>query len=962
MSAPELDAAGAGFSAERRRLLQLLAASAAMATGACSGPPPEPIVPFVRAPEEEVPGRPLFYATSVLLGGYAMGVLVETNDGRPTKVEGNPLHPASLGATDMFAQAAVLQLWDPARSQFPLYRGNVATWSQFLAAMLPRLDAFDRAGGRGLHILTRTVCSPTLQWQMDQLQQRYPQASWHQYEPLHRDHEWRGSELAFGRTVETIYHLDRARILLSLDGDPLCCSARSVRHARDLVKLRNPELGGMSRIYALESSPGLLGAKADHRLLLSPPQVRQFLAHLAQTLGVARSTVTASPAPAFERAVLEDFSANPGACVILPGSRLDPELHALVHALNHRLQGEGHTFDHIESVARPTTPHVESIHALTLAMERGEVRTLVMLDGNPLYDAPADLEFAARLSRVPESIHLACGVDETSAQCTWHLPRAHEFEQWSDARAFDGTASIIQPVIAPLYSGRSVHEVLNVLLGRPATTAFETVRAYWAREFGPTDDAERWRSALRDGVIAGTTFPVIHPQAPGAPAVSTLLELVANPARPKRSAASRSVAMVATFVPDQSLFDGQFANNAWLHEIPRSHSKLTWDNAAYLSPATAAALHVTCGDEVEISHGGRRIVAGAWVLPDHADNCLTLPLGYGRTRAGPVGTGVGFDAYPLRTVDSPWHADVEVSRTGRARLMATTQTHAHLQGRHIIRSANLDQFASNPRFATADPQDRTPEHTLYPDFPNPGYQWGMAIDLNACIGCNACTIACQAENNIPVVGKEEVHRGRQMHWIRIDRYYDTQDGRLDTLHQPVPCMHCERAPCEVVCPVGAATHDSQGLNLQVYNRCVGTRFCSNNCPYKVRRFNFLQYSIEFGEAFKALHNPDVTVRQRGVMEKCTYCVQRIQRARIEAEQSGRRLLDGEVVTACQAVCPGQAITFGDINSANSLVSSRKASPRNYALLAEMNTRPRTTYLARVTNRKPGVDERRGGEG
>jgi molybdopterin-containing oxidoreductase family iron-sulfur binding subunit len=411
------------------------------------------------------------------------------------------------------------------------------------------------------------------------------------------------------------------------------------------------------------------------------------------------------------------------------------------------------------------------------------------------------------------------------------------------------------------------------------------------------------------------------------------------------------------FVPDQSLFDGQFANNAWLHEIPRSVSKLTWDNAAYLSPRTAASLQIASADEIEIRREGRVIRAGAWVLPDHADSCITLPLGYGRTHAGPVGTGVGFDAYPLRTSDSPWHVEVHVKRTGRTLPLVTTQSHPRMEGRHIVRSANLEEFTRNPRFATAERQDRVPDHTLYPDYPHNSYQWGMAIDLNACIGCNACTIACQAENNIPVVGKEEVHRGREMHWIRIDRYYEEENSRLETLFQPVPCMQCERAPCEVVCPVEATTHDSQGLNLQVYNRCVGTRFCSNNCPYKVRRFNFLQYSKQFGEAFKSLHNPEVTVRQRGVMEKCTYCIQRIQRGRIEAEQLGRALRDGEVVTACQAVCPTQAITFGNINDPDSGVSKAKASPRNYALLAELNTRPRTTYLARVTNRKTGVGDR-----
>ncbi|MBS0421382.1 MAG: 4Fe-4S dicluster domain-containing protein [Proteobacteria bacterium] len=930
-----------GFSPERRRLLQLLAASAAMATGACSGPPPEPIVPFVRAPEEEIPGKPLFYATSVLLGGYAMGVLVETNGGRPTKVEGNPLHPASLGATDMFSQAAVLQLWDPARSQVPLHNGAVATWPEFLNSMQGRLAELDRSQGAGLHVLTRTVSSPTLQWQMDTLREIYPGASWHQYEPLHRDNELRGSELAFGRPLQTRYYLDRVRVLLSLDDDVLSCSPSSVRYARDLMRSRNPERGSMSRLYALECTPGLLGTKADHRLALAPADIRKFILHLAQALGVAGVTAGASPAPAFEAALLQDFTANPGDSVILPGMRLAPELQALVHALNHRLQGHGRTFDHIEPIAYRPTSNLESIRELTRAMKQGRVETLVILDGNPGYDAPADLEFAAHLSRVPESIHLASYLDETSIHCTWHLPRAHEFEQWSDGRAYDGTANIIQPVIAPLYGGHSAHEVLNVLLRRPATTDYETVREHWRRSFDPARAEDQWRTALREGVVAGTAAPAVTPPTPKVPPLS-------NPPGASQWAAA--------FVPDQSLLDGQFANNSWLQEIPRSLSKLTWDNAAYLSPRTAAALKVATGDEIEIHRDGRTIRAGAWVLPGQADNCLTLPLGYGRTHAGPVGSGVGFDAYPLRTFDSPWYADIQVRRTGRNWLLVTTQTHSRMEGRHIVRSANLDEFTRNPAFATAQEQDRIPDHTLYPDYPYGSYQWGMAIDLNACIGCNACTIACQAENNIPVVGKEEVQRGREMHWIRVDRYYDEQPGHLETLFQPVPCMHCERAPCELVCPVEAAIHDSQGLNLQVYNRCVGTRFCSNNCPYKVRRFNFLQYSKQFGEAFKALHNPDVTVRQRGVMEKCTYCVQRIQRGRIESEKLGQPLQDGQVVTACQAACPTQAIIFGNINDPKSMVHEAKARPRNYTLLAELNTRPRTTYLARITNRQAGLKE------
>jgi len=924
------------FSPERRRVMKLLAASAALAGTACTGPPPEKIVPFARAPEEELPGKPLFYATSVSLSGYGMGVLVETNDGRPTKVEGNVLHPASLGATDMFAQATVLQLWDPDRSQTPLHHGQIATWPEFLLAMEQRLEQFDRTDGAGLFILTGRVCSPTLQSQLEAFRRRYSRAAWHQYDPLHHDFELRGSELAFGRAYDTRYHLDKARVLLTLDADFLSGAPYSVRYARDLMRLRNPEDSPMSRIYAVESTPGLIGAKADHRLRLPPRDIERFLLHLAQALGAQSGDGGESPAPRLEAAILEDFRANPGASVIVPGVGMAPELHALVHVLNHRLGGAGKTFEHTQPVAFEPAPQLESIRQLTAAIAAGRVQMLVILQGNPAYDAPADLEFARRLESVPESVHLALYADETSAHCTWHIPRAHDFEHWSDTRAFDGTVGIVQPLVVPLYGGHSVHELMNVLLRTPATTGYETVHAYWQRQFHAQDD-DQWRKALREGIIAGTA--------------SSPVSLV--PQMPSQFPRPDAPMLVVNFVPDQSVLDGSFANNAWLQEIPRSASKLTWDNAAYLSPRTAARLNVSNGAEIEIRRGSRSVRAGVWILPDHADDCLTLPLGYGRERAGPIGNAVGFNAYLLRTLDAPWHAAVAVRPTGARWPFVTTQHHAQMEGRHILRTASVEEFARNPRFATAEASERIPDHTLYPDYPHNSYQWGMVIDLNACIGCNACTIACQAENNIPVVGKEEVSRGREMHWIRVDRYYSVYGDRVATDFQPVPCMQCERAPCELVCPVEASVHDSQGLNVQVYNRCVGTRFCSNNCPYKVRRFNFLQYSNTRVESLKALQNPDVTVRQRGVMEKCTYCVQRIQRGRIAAERSGRTLQDGEVVTACQAVCPTRAITFGNINDPMSQVTRLKASPRNYALLAELNTRPRTTYLAQVTNRKSG---------
>jgi molybdopterin-containing oxidoreductase family iron-sulfur binding subunit len=918
---------------ERRQVLKLMAAAAALGSGACSGPPTESIVPFVNMPERSLPGRPQFYATCTTLSGYGMGVLVESNEGRPTKVEGNPLHPATLGATDTFSQAAALQLWDPARSQAVLHDNEISTWPRLLEDIERELRPFDRNQGQGLFILTGNVTSDTLYRQIQSLRERYPRAQWHQYDPLNRDNELRGSQLAFGRPVDTLYRLDRVRALLTLDADLLSGSPASVRHARDLIATRNPDRGPMSRIHAVESFPGLIGALADHRMALGPMQIERMVVQLAQTIGVYPRDASESHDPFIASAAADLMAAN-GDALVVAGPSLPGHVHALVHAINHRLGAHRRTFDHIAPVAYEPVSHVDSIRSLAHAIAAGEVRSLIIIGGNPVYDAPVDLDFGSLLGQVPHSIHLSAYVDETSTCCRWHAPATHEFEHWSDTRAFDATASIVQPLIAPLYHGHSPHDLLNALL-RSSASGYDTVKATWRARIA---DDDAWRKVLRQGLIEGTA--------------SSPLEVVARPAQPMPAVAGP--ALQIGFIADQSMRDGQFANNAWLQELPRSMSKLTWDNAAYLSPRTAAELRVATGDVIELRQSGRSLRTPVWVLPNHADHCLTLPLGYGRTRAGPVGDGVGFDAYRLRTTGAFWHDHVEVARTGVRHEFASTQNHARMEGRNIIRGTTLEQFRRNPQFSVDSERERVPEVSLYPEHPYDGYKWGMAIDLNACIGCNACTIACQAENNIPVVGKQEVIRGREMHWIRVDRYF--RDDDQDAEFQPVPCMHCEHAPCEEVCPVGATLHDSQGLNLQVYNRCVGTRFCSNNCPYKVRRFNFLQYSNESNQKLAALANPEVTVRERGVMEKCTYCIQRIQRARIQAEQLGRPIRDGEVVTACQAACPTQAISFGNLNDGTAKVNEYKASPRNYSLLAELNTRPRTTYLARVTNpRQPEED-------
>jgi molybdopterin-containing oxidoreductase family iron-sulfur binding subunit len=934
----------------RRDFLRLMGASlSAFGLGACTRQPEEEILPYARSPEAIVPGKPLFFATAMSLGGAAVGLLVESHMGRPTKIEGNPEHPASLGATDAIAQAAILSLCDPDRSRAVLENGGIATFGAFLDALRTRLDAAG-PGGRGIAVLTEPVDSPVLAGMLATLGAELPEASWHVWTPLARDGARLGAELAFGRDVEPRLRLDRARVVVALDADLLGYGPARVRYARDFAAGRRARAGvaGMNRLYAVESSPSLTGGMADHRLALAPDGVERVARALARTLGLAVDAPELPPAEArFVAALARDLEAAPGASAIAAGPWASPAVHAIAHALNARLRNHGAAVELAAPVAHAPAPCGESIAALCADARAGRVETLLVLGGNPVLTAPADLGFAAALERVPFRAHLADTEDETSRLCHWHVPEAHFLEAWGDARAFDGTASIVQPLIAPLYGGRSPLEVLSPLVGLGGRTPYELVRAHWrAARWADADDAafERgWRAALHDGVVAGTASPAIavdvRPLALGPP-----------PAR----AAGAGVDVL--FRADASVLDGRFANNGWLQETPRPQSLLVWDNAALVAPATAARLGLERGDRVRLAAGGRAIEAPVWVLPGHAPDAVTLHLGYGRTHGGRVAAGVGFDAYPLRDRAEPWTLrGVSVERVGGGYAFASVQDHGSMEGRDLIREGTFERFRREPELGYPEHHD---DVSLYPAWPGApdhhaeGYAWGMVIDLNACTGCNACTVACQAENSIPVVGKDEVAKGREMHWIRVDRYYAGSPEAPLVRHQPVPCMHCERAPCEVVCPVGATVHGAEGLNEMVYNRCVGTRYCANNCPYKVRRFNFFRYADWETEALKLGRNPDVTVRSRGVMEKCTYCVQRINEARIEAKKAGRAIGDGEVRTACQQVCPSQAIVFGDVHDPKSAVSAARGEPHAYALLAELGTKPRTTYLAKLSNPNP----------
>ncbi len=967
----------------RRDVLKLMGASAALAgLTACTKLPTQKIVPYVRAPEEVVPGKPLFYATAMPLGGVATGLLVESHMGRPTKIEGNPDHPASLGATDVFAQASVLTLYDPDRSQVLTHEGRIGSWGAFFAAVNNARDEHRLGKGAGLRVLTETVTSPTLTYQLRALLTEFPSAKWHQYEPSGRDAVREGARLAFGRYVNTVYRFEQADVILALDADFLCSGPGCLRYARDFAAKRRVDVGqtNMNRLYLVESTPSNTGAMADHRLPVRASEIEGFARAVAEKLGIktgSRSETTPSHVPPdWIPALVRDLQRHRGSSIVLAGDQQPPIVHALAHAMNQALDNAGKTVLYTTPVEANPVDQMQSFRELVADMKVGLVDTLVIIGGNPVFTAPADLQFAEHLLKVKLRIHLSLYEDETSELCHWHVPEAHYLESWSDARAYDGTVSIIQPLIAPLYDGKSAHELLAVLLGQPDRSAHDFVRDYWKGQNSSQDFETFWETTLHDGVMAGTALPPKQVLSNTGFGVQDWGLKSANTSGPNSQISPHSQAggtggLEIVFRPDPTIWDGRFANNGWLQELPKPLTKLTWDNAAMVGPATAQRLGVNNEDVVKLLYEGREVLAPIWIVPGHADDSVTVHLGYGRKRAGRVGTGIGFNAYAIRTSDKLWcGSGLEIEKTGERYPLAETQHHHSINAegrreeeeslaafrRDLVRVATIEEFRKNPNFAQ-DPEEKTSKApSLYPGFKNAAYAWGMAIDLNSCIACNSCVVACQAENNIPVVGKTEVEAGREMHWIRIDTYYRGGLDNPETYNEPVLCMHCENAPCEVVCPVAATVHSPEGLNEMVYNRCVGTRYCSNNCPYKVRRFNFKLYSDWTTPSLIPLRNPNVTVRSRGVMEKCTYCVQRINAAKIEAEKQDREVRDGEIVTACQGACPTQAIVFGNINDPNSRVSKLKAQARNYGLLAELNTRPRTTYLARLRNPNPEIKE------
>lgn len=970
---------------DRRTMLKVMGASLALAgLAGCRNLPQEKLVPYVKAPEDRIPGTSQYFATVASLGGYATGVLVESFDGRPTKIEGNPDHPSSLGSLDAITLASILNLYDPDRQTGIVFNGLPSSWDEFYKVARAAVK-----GGK-VRILSGTETSPaTIAW-IEKFIATHPGTKWHCYESASLDNVKAGSQIAFGQVVNTVYDVAKADVIVSLDADFLGSMIGNVRYARDFSSRRDPK-GKLNRLYAFQAAPSITGASADHVWSFKPSDIESIAMALGAKFGVGSGF--ASPAPeAVLEAVAADLRSQVGLVIAGPGA--SPAVHAIAHAINRAI---GAPVTYTASLEGRDELQVDSLRSLVADMNAGRVDALLIAGVNPVYAAPADLKFGEALRKVKHSWRLGQVRDETSELCRWHLPEAHYLEAWGDARGHDGTVSIQQPLIEPLFLGKSLLEVVAALNG-DARDALDLVQEFYKSGAMAANFNKDWQLALSKGVVENLVTPAVTVSA----GTSTFSR-------------ATIAGTEAIFAPDPTVWDGQFSNNGWLQELPKPMTKLTWDNAVLIGMKMAEELGLKDEDMVTVTAGEASVKAGVMIQPGHPDGAVTLNLGYGRTAAGKVGNGTGWGFEALRTSTGFFVGNVQLAKaSGRAKF-ACAQTHHSMEGRDLVREGSVAMLAKNPKltpYGAHDEEDEltgtyynlTEEWAKDSDFA----QWAMTIDLNTCIGCNACSVACQSENNISTVGKTEVMRGREMHWIRIDRYYRVanaehfrldieQDGftnphgphversefkkdvldpnRISTVFQPVPCMQCEVAPCEPVCPVAATVHSHEGLNQMVYNRCVGTRYCSNNCPYKVRRYNYHNYQVgqneidaPFGKPYgnrnfqgakdlpllRMISNPNVTVRSRGVMEKCTYCVQRINQARINAKKDGRSIKDGEVQTACQQACPTQAITFGNVADPGSKIRKMKNDPRNYSLLKHLNTVPRTTYLGKVRNPNPKV--------
>lgn len=988
-------------SPSRRQFLKVMGASMALAGMTACHWPEEEIVPVNGRPKGRAPGEPVHYMTAMQLGGSAIGLMVTSYDGRPIKIEGNPNHPINRGATNMYAQAAILDLYDPDRSKHVIRRDKTGraisqTWNDFLAYAQPLFEKHRQDGGKGLRVLSGAVNGPSMREMQKRFKEVFPQAAWHEYEAVSCDNEREGTRTVFGQPQRVLPNLANADVIVSLDADFLHFHPAALKNAREFAERRQAKNGKLNRLYMIEPMWSITGAMADHRVAVRDGEIGLWAMALANACGLegmderVLQHVANVQSPMLQQAA-NDLLANKGRCLVMAGHAQDAGVHALAHRLNMLLGAAGTTVQYAPD-ANPERRQVQETEALDAALQAGAVETLLVLDSNIAYLRPDLLQ---GLRKVPNSVHLGLHEDETAAASQWHLPMAHFLESWGDAEAADGTVSIVQPLIAPLYDGRSAMEIIALAVGDTAKP-YDIVRRTFMLDYTGIDPEAEWKKALRDGVKS-SSFASPFGSAP-APAGDSKVFAASTDLMIQQWASMKELTVEIITRPSYNLYDGRFANNGWMHEIPDPITKMVWDNVGVVSLETASKNGWKMGDVVSIPiprpiasyQNSEPVLEGEQqflevpihVMPGVADGSVVLTVGYGRRAAGRVGDNVGYDANKLLHVVGANVLNTifpaEIKRTGKTHKLASTQDYHAIDMRDqrkigsremirrlpdLLRETTPAQMAHPEATDHAAPEghEQNPKHSISSDQAHgapqlwdphdyEGYRWGMTIDLTRCIGCNACVAACYAENNIPVVGKDETARGRDMAWLRVDRYFrgaPEDPLGLRMAFQPVACHHCETAPCEQVCPVGATVHDSEGLNAMVYNRCVGTRYCSNNCPYKVRRFNYFNNVKRLEEVEKMKFNPDVTVRSRGVMEKCTYCVQRIIRSRIDAKNERRALEDGEVRTACQQVCPTQAIVFGDLNNPDSEVGRLQKDARAYAMLGELNTRPRTMYLARI---------------
>jgi len=1033
----------------RRQFMKVMAASFGLAGLGMAGcrRPEQVILPYSKQPENLIPGVPVYYTSSQPGMRDNVPVIVETQMGRPTKIEGNPSYKPYGGATSVYTQASILDLYDPDRAT----KSSISE-----TAVRDRLAAISKAhaadGGKGLVFLAEPSTSPSRAKLVAQIKETFPAATWAEYTAIDQSTSEQAAKAVFGKSLRSIPDFSKAKRVLSLDADFLLNADASIGLAREFVKTRkvkdSKDASKMSRLYAVESSLTSTGSMADHRLRLSSSQMGAFIAQLAIAMGVSlpASAKKAAASLTVDAKWVEecatDLAEHKGHSLVVAGEHLSKSVHAIVIAINEALSAPVNYFE---------VPDAEAGIADAVArLNKGDVQTLIILDGNPVYNAPVDLDWAGAQAKAAESIYFGGAINETSKASKLHIAGSHYLESWGDGRTFDGTLVPVQPMIEPLFPTFNELDVLASLVGAKITDGYSIVQATF-KALGGSD----FNKFLSDGLLEGSAYKAVKVGSGDFAAAIDAAELEA----PELSASKLEV----RFAASSHAGDGRYGNNGWMMECPDPMTKLTWDNAILMSPRLAKELEERDGIQIfpnkkpmnkdsaffegakgtlqnnkaefkrgkeqavvaEFTLNGRTVKGPIHVVPGMANYTVVLPLGMGREVIGRVGLGVGFNAYSVRSSDALGVASgAALKLTPEVHPLANTQEHWSMEGRAIVREGNVDQYKKTPDFANKmgveshapanygkDADKSLQEKSVnqyrgnsayeHPSFADPApnvkvwqgeearakfpdiQQWGLTIDMNSCTGCTACVVACQSENNIPIVGKEQVLRGREMHWMRIDRYFSAEKYDQEEVPEDVQvsfmgmmCQHCENAPCEQVCPVNATVHDNSGLNVMAYNRCVGTRYCANNCPYKVRRFNFFDWNKrQIGEFYKGSllgpvdepelqkmqKNPNVTVRMRGVMEKCTYCTQRIEAAKIDQKRlagatGNITIADGTIKTACQQACPTDAISFGDISDANSEVSKLKASDRNYSVLGYLNVRPRTTYLARLRNPNPKMPD------